>query len=389
MANLTPLSIAHSQYKSFVFTKPEELSFETRVKKGSHDPTKIPQPEYKFNQCRDILKEASREPQEVSGKEGERSMSIQSASDATRRSSVVVAVKEKIRIRPTQPKFTPGRRKPNSSSVSNVSLSGSPPNHPTGSPIQPSPENSPIAGCHHDNAERQLSTHRGSDFDIFRTLSSASLALTEAATSKVEGHLKPKSAMSNLDIFRGAASSTSDDADADDEKDRDDEIELGSWESADTDGAESDKENQKSTADNHNDAARLHEQFRMVTIGSKRQRDEGMEGREDTDTSKGDKSVNSTGVAKKKTTKKATKKKTSPARTSSTPLQPPLDPKQGQAVEGKLDQQAIKRVKIFETSSTTEGGEEEMVARQGPDEKTAVSMGDAKEDALGLGMEEV
>lgn len=316
-------------------------------------------------------------------------MSIQSASDATRRSSVVVAVKEKIRIRPTQPKFTPGRRKPNSSSVSSVSLSGSPPNHPTGSPIQPSPENSPIAGCHHDNAERQLSTHRGSDFDIFRTLSSASLALTEAATSKVEGHLKPKSAMSNLDIFRGAASSTSDDADADDEKDRDDEIELGSWESADTDGAESDKENQKSTADNHNDAARLHEQFRMVTIGSKRQRDEGMEGREDTDTSKGDKSVNSTGVAKKKTTKKATKKKTSPARTSSTPLQPPLDPKQGQTVEEKTEQQAIKRVKIFETSSTTEGGEEEIVARQGPDEKTSVAMGDAEGDRFGMGKEEV
>lgn len=319
-------------------------------------------------------------------------MSIQSASDATRRSSVVVAVKEKIRIRPTQPKFTPGRRKPNSSSVSSVSLSGSPPNHPTGSPIQPSPEISPIAGCHHDNAERQLSTHRGSDFDIFRTLSSASLALTEAATSKVEGHLIPRSTISNRDIFRGAASSTSDDADADDEKDRDDGFEPGSWESADTDGAESDKENQKSTADNNNntnDAARLHEQFQMVTIGSKRQRDEGMERLEDTETLEGDESVNnSTDMGgKKKTTPK---KKTSPARTSSTPLQPPLDSKQGQTVEGKPDQQAIKRVKIFETSSKmTEGGKEEIVARQGPDEKTAVSMGDAEGDILGLRMEEV
>lgn len=316
-------------------------------------------------------------------------MSIQSASDATRRSSVVVAVKEKIRIRPTQPKFTPGPRKPNSSSVSSVSLSGSPPNHPTGSPIQPSPEISPIAGCHHDNAERQLSTHRGLDFDIFRTLSSASLALTEAATSKVEGHLIPKSTISNRDIFRGAASSTSDDADADDEKDRDDGFEPGSWESADTDGAESDKENQKSTADNNNDAARLHEEFRMVTIGSKRQRDEGMEGREGNEALEGDESVNnSTDIGgKKKTT--TPKTKTSPARTSSTPLQPPLDPKQGQAVEGKPDQQAIKRVKIFETSSTPKEGEEEIVARQGPDEKTGMSMDDAEQDVLGLRMEEV
>lgn len=281
---------------------------------------------------------------------------------------MVVAVKEKTRIQPTHPKFVLGPRKPSSSSVSSISLSGSPPNSPTGSPTQPPPANSPTAGFNHPNANPQLSTHRGSDFDISRTLSSASLALTKATTSKADGQLRPKSAIRNKDIFRGEASSSSDDADADDEKDGDEESEQGSWESADNDDGgnfteESDKENQPSSADNNNDAARLHEEFRMVTIGSKRQRGEGTEELEDGEIEEEDKPVINMDVGKKK-------KKTSPARTSS--MHSNLaNQGQGQTVGGQKEQQAIKRVKLLETPSTTGKAES---ARQARNEKSIVMM---------------
>ncbi|KAL9037393.1 MAG: hypothetical protein Q9180_003741, partial [Flavoplaca navasiana] len=336
LANLTPLSIAHSTYKTPVFTKPEELSFETRVKEGSHDPTKIAKPEYEFDEYRDPHNEASSPLRQVHGKDGKRSISAQSAPDMNGRSSVV-AVKEKTRIRPSHPKFTPGPRKPSLSSVSSLSLCESLPSSPTGSPTRHPPANSPTAGSFPASADGRP-IHRGSDFDILQTLSSASLALTKAKSSEANDQPRPRSSIGNRDIFRGETNSSSD-AEADDENDGDGESEQGSWESVGVDDEgeifeESDKENQPSPADN-NDAATLHEDFKRVTLGSKRQRGQGMEELEDGEIAEEDELATSMDPGKKKQ-----KNSTSPVHSS---LSSPL-----QAVEGKKEQQA-KRVKMVQT----------------------------------------
>ncbi|KAL9641315.1 MAG: hypothetical protein Q9204_000109 [Flavoplaca sp. TL-2023a] len=341
LANLTPLSIAHPKYKTPVFTKPEELSFETRVKEGSHDPTKIAKAEYGFDDYRDPHNEASSPLRQVHGKDGKRSISAQAAPDMNGRSSVV-AVKEKTRIRPSHPKFTPGPRKLSLSSVSSLSLCEFLPSSPTGSPTRHPPANSPTAGSFHASADGQP-IHRGSDFDILQTLSSASLALTKAKSSEANDQLRPRSSIGNRDTFRGETNSSSE-AEADDEKDGDGESEEGSWESVDVDDEEerfkeSDKENQPSPADN--DAATLHEDFKRVTIGSKRQRGQGMEELEDGEIAEEDELATSMDLGRRKK-----KKSTSPVYSN---LSSPL-----QAVEGKKEQQA-KRVKMVETPATVDG----------------------------------
>ncbi len=337
---MTPLSITHSKYKTPIFTKPEELSFETRVKEGSHNPTKNAKPEFEFDDYRDPRKEATSEFRQVYSKDGKRTISTQSAPETNGRSSAVIAVKEKTRIRPSHPKFTPGPRNPSWSSVSSVSLCESLPSSPTGSPTRHPPANSPTTASCHASANGQ-SSHRGSDFDILQTLSSASLALTKAKSSEANDLLTPRSTIGNRDIFRGETNSSSD-AEADDEKDGDEESEQGSWESyGNYEGGEileeSDKENQPSPVDN-NDAATLHEDFKRVTIGSKRQRGQGMEELEDGEIAEEDELGTSMNLEGKKTT--------SPVHSS---LSSPL-----QAVEGKKEQQA-KRIKMVETASKTKG----------------------------------
>ena len=259
----------------------------------------------------------------------------------------MVAVKEKTRIRPSHPKFTPGPRKLSLSSVSSLSLCESLPTSSTGSPTWHPPANSPTAGSFHASADGQP-IHRGSDFDILQTLSSASLALTKAKSSEANGQLTPRSSIGNRDMFRGETNSSSE-AEADDEKDGDGESEEGSWESVGIDEEgdileESDKENQPSPADN-NDAATLYEDFKRVTIGSKRQRGQGMEELEDGEIAEEDELATSMDLGKKKKKKKK-KESTSPVHPS---LSSPL-----QAVEGKKEQQA-KRVKMVETPATVDG----------------------------------
>ncbi|KAL8672979.1 MAG: hypothetical protein Q9168_002573 [Polycauliona sp. 1 TL-2023] len=373
LSNLTPLSIAHSKYQAPVFSKPEELSFETRVKEGTHDPT---EPKYEFYDYRDPQKEALTETRQLHGQKGKRSNSSQLTADANGRSSEVVAVGEKTRIRFAHPKFNAGPRKPRSSSVSSLSLSRSPPNPPVGSPIQQPPANSPTACSYNANADGPPTTHQGSRLDISKTLSSASLALTKAKNSlDANGQSTPaRSTISNRDIFRGEreASSSSSDADADYEQDGDDEYEQGSLESVNNDDAErethreSDKENQPSSTDNtnnnNNDMARLHDGLKQVTLGSKRQRGEGTEGLEP--------EIEEGEIAEKDDPNliadSAEKKKKKPT-ISSTP-RPNI---WGQAVEGKKEQQPLKRVKLLETPSTQNGGGEPAGGSQSGKEKPA------------------
>ena len=257
----------------------------------------------------------------------------------------MVAVKEKTRIRPSHPKFTPGPRKLSLSSVSSLSLCESLPTSSTGSPTWHPPANSPTAGSFHASADGQP-IHRGSDFDILQTLSSASLALTKAKSPQANGQLRPRSSIGNRDMFREETNSSSE-AEADDEKDGDGdgESEEGSWESVGIDKEgdileESDKENQPSPADD-NDAATLHEDFKRVTIGSKRQRGQGMEELEDGEIAEEDELATSMDLGRRKK-----KKNTSPVHSN---LSSPL-----QAVEGKKEQQA-KRVKMVETPATVDG----------------------------------
>ena len=148
-------------------------------------------------------------------------------------------------------------------------------------------------------------------------------------------------------MFREETNSSSE-AEADDEKDGDGdgESEEGSWESVGIDKEgdileESDKENRPSPADD-NDAATLHEDFKRVTIGSKRQRGQGMEELEDGEIAEEDELATSMDLGRRK--KK--KKNTSPVHSN---LSSPL-----QAVEGKKEQQA-KRVKMVETPATVDG----------------------------------
>ncbi|KAL8997362.1 MAG: hypothetical protein Q9169_003344 [Polycauliona sp. 2 TL-2023] len=275
LASLTPLSIAHSKYKALVLSKPDELSFETRVTEGLHDPKKAAKPEYEFNDYRDPLKDNSSEIRQH-GKDD-----THLGPDASNRSSVVVALKEKSRVQPSHPKFNTGPKKAKWSSTGSSSLSRSPPSPPVGSPTQPLPATSQPTASHRVNAETQSPPKPGSNFDIFKTLSSASLALTKARDADPTGP-----SIGNRDIFRGnqtTSSSDDDNADADDEKDMNEASEQGSLDSvnADEEGGgvpimeESDKENQRSSAEINNDVGRLHEEFKNVTLGSKRQRGEG------------------------------------------------------------------------------------------------------------------
>ncbi|KAL8853498.1 MAG: hypothetical protein Q9221_001657 [Calogaya cf. arnoldii] len=374
LANFTPLSISQLKNKTPDFSAPEELSFETRVKEGSHEPTKVAKPEYEFNDYRDPLREISGKPGEVPGKNGKRDISTRSTLDPNSRSSKVVAVKEKPRLPSDGSKFASGPKKPSSSSLSSGSLSISPPSSPAGSPTQPPPANSPTAGSYYANSDGQSPIHRGSDFDVSKTLSSASLVLSKAQTCSADDTLRPKSFIPHRDIFRGEARSSSDDADADDEKDGNDQSEQGSWESADDDDDDDeakiiddwDKENKPSSADNNinDDAARLHEELNKVTLGSKRQRGEGMEQElEDGEIIEKDDSAIDMDSGDKK-------KKTSPTRLS--------DPEQ--VAEREKEQQA-KRPKLLEWFKT-EGGES---TQRDPNEKPVMmtmTMDDAAKESV-------
>ncbi|KAL8785974.1 MAG: hypothetical protein Q9213_003050 [Squamulea squamosa] len=305
LANLTPLSISQSKGKAPAPRKHVGPSFEKRVKEGLHDSTNIPPPEYEFQDYRDRLEDVPDElPQAASNMEERLAAThpILGADKPTdflpdqRTSSAVVAVKKRTR-RPSRGKFALGARKSSSSSVSSLSLSKHPPSPPIGSPVH-QPANSPTTGFYNPVADPRLSTHRGTEFDIFKTISSASLALTKAKSSKADGELTPKSVKSNSKIFRGEPHSSSD-ADADDEQDgQSEEASSVSADDDNKDSEQSDKENEPSA---DNDDAGLHEEFKMVTLGTKRQRGEGMEDLEDGEIAENDESSTGMDLGKKRT----------------------------------------------------------------------------------------
>ncbi|KAL8862095.1 MAG: hypothetical protein Q9178_001550 [Gyalolechia marmorata] len=289
LANLTPLSIAHCTYKASVNSKQKGPSFEKRVRDASYDLSKFQRPEYEFQDYRDPLTDIPEDPQRESSNGSKGSTSTRSThdSDNVRRSPskhkdspAVVAAKERTTTGNSHQRVTIGATKSRSSSVSSLTLSEPPPSPPIGSPAQ-LPVNSPSTGFYNPVADPRLSTHRGTEFDIFKTISSASLALTKAEKSSADGKLTPKSVINNNKIFREGSNSSSD-ADADDEKEGG-RFGVGAGQSDDDDddenSEESDKENRANrlfTNDDHDDAG-LHEEFKMVSLGTKRQRGEGTE----------------------------------------------------------------------------------------------------------------
>ncbi len=283
--------------------------------------SKFQRPEYEFQDYRDHLTDIPEDPQRESSNGSKGSASTQSThnSDNVRRSPskhrdspAVVAVKEKTTTRNSHHRVTIGATKSRSSSVSSLALSEPPPSPPIGSPAQ-LPVTSPPTGFYNPVADPRLSTHRGTEFDIFKTISSASLALTKAEKSSADGKLTPKSVISNNKIFREGSNSSSD-ADADDEKEGG-RFGVGAGQSDEDDDDEnsedSDKENKANkpfTNDNHDDAG-LHEAFKMVSLGTKRQRGEGTEGSDDGEIVEEDESIIGADMGKKKM-------KTSPTRGS-------------------------------------------------------------------------
>ncbi|KAL8916894.1 MAG: hypothetical protein Q9172_006058 [Xanthocarpia lactea] len=309
LANLTPLSIAHWTNKASVNSKQKGPSFEKRVQEASYDLSKFQRPEYEFQDYRDPLTDIPEDPQRESSKGSKGSTSTRSTHDSDnvrqspsehKDSPAVVAVKEKITTRNSHHRITIGATKSRSSSVSSLALSEPPPSPPIGSPAQ-LPVNSPSTGFYNPVADPRLSTHRGTEFDIFKTISSASLALTKAEKSSADGKLTPKSVISNNKIFR-AGSSSSSEADADDEKEGG-RFGVGAGQSDDDDddenSEESDKENKPFTNDNHDDAG-LHEAFKMVSLGTKRQRGEGTEELDDGEIVEEDESIIDADTRKKK-----------------------------------------------------------------------------------------
>ncbi|KAL8813626.1 MAG: hypothetical protein Q9200_000108 [Gallowayella weberi] len=349
LAMLTPLSIAHGKNTAPVDDKGKEPSFETREDQGTLSTAHRPKPRYQFHDHRDPLKyisgRAQGNPQQLASHHPKQPVSTQPiyVTDSDRGScSAVVAVKERKTSHSSHTKFAIGAcsaraRKSHSSSSS---LSSPPASLSDDASVQP-PANSPTKGFNNIFADARRSAPKGSDFDTFKTLASASLALTKAKTSTANGQLTPKSTIKNSSIYRGADYSSDADADTDDEKDG--KSEEGSWESDDGDDDQgSDKENMPSA---ENDDAGLHEDFFKVSIGTKRQRGEGMEDLEEGEIDEGDGAI--TGNKNE-----SEKKKSPPARVlicvrPATPEKEPEGDKQMVARSGNaVEEQQSKRVKL-------------------------------------------
>ncbi|KAL8806349.1 MAG: hypothetical protein Q9182_001379 [Xanthomendoza sp. 2 TL-2023] len=367
LANLTPLSIAHGKNSAPVVANEKEPSFETRDHQGTLSVAHRPEPTYHFDGYRDPSEDISNRtqdnPRQLASNRPKRPVSSQSiyvtdndrGSGHERRScSAVVAVKERKTSHSSPLKFARGAcsaraRKSHSSSSSLSSLPASPPDD---SCVQP-PANSPTPSFNDAFADPRRSAPKGSDLDIFKTLQDASLALAEAKTSTADGLLTPKSAIKNSSIYRGADYSSDVDADADDETGG--QSEEGSWESDDGDDVEkSAKENTLSAA---NDDAGLHEEFFKVSIGTKRQRGEGMEDSAEGEIDGGDGAM--TGNHKE-----SENIKSPPARVlihlrPATPEKESEGNKQMVAVE----EQQSKRVKLRQDETTTLEGESSREAR--------------------------
>lgn len=276
MANLTPLSLAHPKQQTAVSKKDKGLTFEERIKEGLHEPEKSP-PVYDFHDYRDPEDDIPGRIPEVDATKSKLSVINKGKQDLKdvfgqrfnnqQAPSAVFAVKEKTG-RYSKPTFAIGANNCSSSSLSSlssISEDDSPLRLRNGLSVQP-PANSPT--------DPRLTAPKGSESDILRTLSDASLALTGAKKSTPESSLAPKSAINDTNFRRMDYES---DADADDEKEG--LSQRGSIASDDEeDEGDSDKENIPSA---DNDDAGLHKQLKGVSLGTKRQRGEGVEEQEE------------------------------------------------------------------------------------------------------------
>lgn len=180
--------------------------------------------------------------------------------------STVVAVKDKTR-RHSKTKLPKRGYKFSSPNSSSNESSDNSPSTPRSSPIQP-PTNSPTTGFYDPTCDpRLLSAPKDSQPDTFRILDGASATLPEAIDSAGET-LQSECSAAVKDARYRQPNYSSDSNDAEDEC-----SDTTEDEDEDDDG-DSDKENTPMT---DSDDADLHNQMKAVSLGSKRQRGEGME----------------------------------------------------------------------------------------------------------------
>lgn len=269
LANLTPLSIAHSSQHAPVFAKRTKDTFEEKVRQGRGD---VKKSKWNFLDYRDPPDDVPAMTDEEASKNTKESTvnHVNDGVDKKRNNrtpykgtlSNVVTVKERARPRP-QATFTTGTSRSGSSSP----LPDDSPADPLHAPSVEPPANSPTTGFYNPLADPRLSAPKGSTLDIFKTLSDASLVLAKQTDSTRERLLTPKSSLKDTEYRQ-----TNYPSDADDEKDA--WVDTGPSNVDDDESGESDKENMPSM--DANDAG-LHEKLKAVSIGSKRQRGEGTE----------------------------------------------------------------------------------------------------------------
>ncbi|KAL8901016.1 MAG: hypothetical protein Q9207_005409 [Kuettlingeria erythrocarpa] len=277
---LTPLSIAKASKKAPTSTKRPKDTFEERVRRGKSDfePVKYDFHGYRGSPDDDVRATGYGQVGNDCkvGATSRRANGVDKKHDNQFRAqgilSTVVAVKERGR-RPSQTLlFMTGPSRSGSAS----------PGHDQDSPADPSqtslveaPANSPTTGFYNPVADPRLAAPKGSALDTFRTLSDASLKLTDTGLSAHKGQLTPQHNVKDA-AYRQIDYSS----DADDEKGNLEDTGLPEMDDDDDDGGPSDKENMPSR---DGDDSGLHKRLNAVSLGAKRQRGEGTDEADEAD----------------------------------------------------------------------------------------------------------
>ncbi|KAL8872648.1 MAG: hypothetical protein Q9174_001761 [Haloplaca sp. 1 TL-2023] len=272
LANLTPLSIAHSKWQAASSKKENGTTFEDRLKDGTLSSDNAT-PAYSFEGYRDTQAPKSTFAQEVQKHASHllaKSTDPHEPKDGFSQYAknhynqpAVFAIKEQAR-RSSKSGFATGSSKHHYHNSSSSASSSEDDND----------NKTPRTGLRHNSfahpPDNDTSTSnpshnpKASDpADILRILSDTSIALSKA------NDLTPKSALTS---FRNPDYET-DDNDADDEKEMETSRHAGDQETGD-----SDKENTGPSADR--DDSGLHQRLRGVTLGAKRGLGEGVEDRD-------------------------------------------------------------------------------------------------------------
>lgn len=275
MANVTPLSFTQAKTNLSSSSEEKEPSFEDRVNGGRHESANS-MPQYEFVGYRDPPSASSVKLQRVSNAKRKLSASALKEIDLEEiherncrdlcAPSAVVAVKEKLR-RPSHGAFAVGPNR-SSSSASHSEGDGSP-SVPNGSPAQ-YPLDPPTKKCFNPLPDPCLSATKGVEVATFKTLSDASLRLSNEKESMQDSPLTPKSGVHDTNFRRLDYES---EWDADDEKE--DQPHREAFPSGIGSQEDSDKENNVASTDN--DDAGLHLELNRVSLGCKRRLGEGIE----------------------------------------------------------------------------------------------------------------